>query len=212
MVKAETPEEYQARMEIAGKEWQSRLDQQPGLFEALSRDAMVFATHRGEARSLDTRAARWRYALKMLWRSEAYLGLALYRIRAALRDSGVPIIPQLLNFFCSAVFGIHIGDPVVLKAGIYIPHGEIVLDGIVLVGSGCTLCPWTTLGLQQGNVLGPKLEDNVFVGTGAKILGDVTVGAGARIGANAVVVTDVPAGSTAAGVPAKIHSTEAGDD
>jgi len=204
MVKAETPEEYQARMVIAGKEWQSRLDQQPGLFEALSHDAMIFATHRGEGRGLGTRAARWRYALKTLWRSEAFLGLALYRIRTTLRNSGVPIVPQFLNFVCAGFFGIRIGDPVVLKAGVYIPHGQIVIDGIVLIGSGCTICPWTTIGLQKGRLIGPKLEPEVFVGTGAKVLGDIVIGDGARIGANAVVVTDVPAGATAVGVPAKV--------
>ena len=48
------------------------------------------------------------------------------------------------------------------------------------------------------------LEENVFVGTGAKILGPVTIGANARIGANAVVLTDVPAGATAVGAPARV--------
>jgi serine O-acetyltransferase len=42
------------------------------------------------------------------------------------------------------------------------------------------------------------------VGTGAKILGGVTIGDHARIGANAVVLTDVPARATAVGVPARI--------
>jgi len=47
---------------------------------------------------------------------------------------------------------------------------------------------------------------HVDIGTGAKILGPVTIGDHAKIGANAVVVTDVPAGATAVGIPARIVS------
>ena len=66
------------------------------------------------------------------------------------------------------------------------------------------LCPWITLGLVHGGIVGPTLAERVFVGTGAKILGDVKIGAFAKIGANAVVVADVPAGATAIGVPARV--------
>src|SRR4030066_69050 len=45
-------------------------------------------------------------------------------------------------------------------------------------------------------------------GAGAKILGPITIGDGAKIGSNAVVVKDVPAGATAAGIPARILDEE----
>lgn len=45
---------------------------------------------------------------------------------------------------------------------------------------------------------------NVFVGTGALILGGVTIGNNSIIGARAVVSKDVPAGSVVAGNPAMI--------
>jgi serine O-acetyltransferase len=44
----------------------------------------------------------------------------------------------------------------------------------------------------------------VNVGAGAKILGAVSIGDGAAIGANAVVLTDVPAGASAVGIPARV--------
>src|SRR5947199_7457123 len=50
----------------------------------------------------------------------------------------------------------------------------------------------------------PTLGRNVVIGAGAKILGPILVGDGAKIGSNAVVVRDVPAGSTAVGVPARM--------
>ncbi len=79
-----------------------------------------------------------------------------------------------------------------------------MIDGLVKIGRRAVLCPWITIGLQQGNVNGPTLAEGVFVGTGAKILGDVKIGAHAKIGANCVVVHDVPAGATAVGVPARV--------
>lgn len=49
-----------------------------------------------------------------------------------------------------------------------------------------------------------SLEKNVYIGTGAKVLGPITIGDNVTIGANAVVIKDVPANNTVAGIPAKV--------
>ena len=68
---------------------------------------------------------------------------------------------------------------------------------------GVVIGPFVTIGLRQGDIAGPTIEEDVSVGTGAKVLGPVRVGAGATIGANAVVVDDVEAGVTVVGAPAR---------
>jgi serine O-acetyltransferase len=78
-----------------------------------------------------------------------------------------------------------------------------VLDGLVEIGAGVAIAPFVTIGLRAGNLQGPTIEDGAEIGTGAKLIGPIRVGAGARVGANAVVVDDVPAGATVAGVPAR---------
>ncbi len=181
----------------------------PPLVMALAEDAKMFSYHRGEPVPLEGGAANWLNALRLAWAADDYLGVALYRVRTALQDRGIPIIPRLIHWFSAAAFGIRIGDYVALREGAYIPHGQVVIDGIVVIGRRCVLAPWTTLGVAQGNPTGPELADGVFVGTGAKVLGQVRIGANARIGANSVVVDDVPAGATAIGVPARI--VEQGD-
>jgi acetyltransferase-like isoleucine patch superfamily enzyme len=48
------------------------------------------------------------------------------------------------------------------------------------------------------------IEKNVWIATGATILGGVTVGENSVVAAGAVVTKDVPPNSLAAGVPAKV--------
>jgi serine O-acetyltransferase len=86
-------------------------------------------------------------------------------------------------------------------------HG-IVINAAVRGGAGIRLEHQVTIGAEKGAA--PELGDGVFVGAGARILGGVRVGAGAKIGANAVVVTDVPPGATAVGVPARVIAGAAG--
>lgn len=74
-----------------------------------------------------------------------------------------------------------------------------ILHGVTLGGSG-----------KQGGDRHPKIGSGVLIGAGAKILGNIRVGDGAKIGAGSVVLEDVPAHCTAAGVPARIvgHSCQ----
>ena len=84
-----------------------------------------------------------------------------------------------------------------------LPHG---LNGIVIapnvrIGNNVTIFQHATItrdDIKKTTVI----EDDVIIGTGAVIMNNVHIGKGSKIGANAVVVTDVPAYATAVGVPA----------
>jgi serine O-acetyltransferase len=80
-----------------------------------------------------------------------------------------------------------------------------VVDGLTTVGPDVVLRPFVTIGLRDGDPVGPTLGARVRVGTGAKVFGPVKVGDDVRIGANAVVLRDLPAGSVAVGVPAQVR-------
>jgi serine O-acetyltransferase len=102
-----------------------------------------------------------------------------------------------------ALAQISIGDPVVVHPGVYVIHGQIVVDGLVEIHSGTVIAPFVTIGLRAGDVRGATIERDVSIGTGAKVIGAVRIGAGATVGANAVVVDDVPPGATVVGAPAR---------
>jgi serine O-acetyltransferase len=77
----------------------------------------------------------------------------------------------------------------------------VVINSKVLGGQNIVVESGVVIGDEKG--LSPKLENNIFIGTGAKIIGRLTVGANSKIGANAVVVKDVAPGDSVGGVPAK---------
>jgi serine O-acetyltransferase len=84
-------------------------------------------------------------------------------------------------------------------------HGGMVLHARS-IGDDVHIRQNTTFGVARRgyNLEIPTIEDRVDIGCGACVLGHVTIGHDAVIGANAVVITDIPAGSTAVGVPARI--------
>jgi len=103
--------------------------------------------------------------------------------------------------------GIEIHPGATIGRRFFIDHGMgVVIGETAEIGDDVTLYHGVTLGgtsWKEGK-RHPTLGNGVVVGAGAKILGPITIGDGAKIGSNAVVVKDVPAGATAAGIPARI--------
>ena len=88
------------------------------------------------------------------------------------------------------------------------PNGVVIHQGAV-IGKDCIIMQQVTIG-QVAASGAPVIEAGAYIGAGAKVLGEITIGAGARIGANAVVLQDVPAGTTAVGIPARVISRSSG--
>lgn len=103
--------------------------------------------------------------------------------------------------------GIEIHPGATIGRRFFIDHGMgVVIGETAEIGDDVTLYHGVTLGgtsWKEGK-RHPTLGNGVVVGAGAKILGPIHVGANAKVGSNAVVVRDVPAGSTAVGIPARI--------
>jgi len=179
-------------------------ERHPGFRLAVSEDARITASQRGERYEFKSRRDTLVQVIRLMWVTDAFTAHVAYRLRTTLMRRRVPALPRLLHKFCMRSAQVSIGPGVLMHPGVYLVHGQLVLDGLVEVGSGAVLSPWVTIGLRGGNVQGPTIENSVNIGTGAKIIGPVTVGTEALIGANAVVTTDIPAGVTAVGMPARV--------
>jgi serine O-acetyltransferase len=185
--------------------WADVRARHPRFTVAVAADARMTAARRGERSTYRSRLDLAVQVLRLCLVTESFFGQVCYRAKARCQSHGIPLVPRLLNHAAVRNGQIAIGDPVVVEAGVFIPHGQVVIDGIVRIGQGAVLSPFTTIGLRSGDFEGPTLQPRVALGTGAKVLGPWTIGEGATIGANAVVTSHIPAGATAVGVPARVR-------
>jgi serine O-acetyltransferase len=133
--------------------------------------------------------------------------LLVHRVAHALESGGVPLVPRSMAYVSRTLTGIEIHPAASIGDGFFIDHGMgVVIGETALIGDDVTLYQGVTLG-GTGFATGkrhPTVQDNVTIGSGAKLLGPITVGHGAKIGANSVVITDVPPNSTVVGNPGHV--------
>ena len=114
----------------------------------------------------------------------------------------------------SSEFGVDIHPAARMGHGIMLDHATgLVIGETAVVGNNVSILQSVTLGGtgKEDGDRHPKIGDGVLISAGAKILGNIRVGEGAKVGAGSVVLEDVPAHTTVAGVPAKIVGRPASD-
>ena len=130
--------------------------------------------------------------------------LLAHRVAHALWESELPLIPRAIAYTSRSVTGVEIHPAARIGSDFFIDHGSgVVIGETAEIGDRVTLYQGVTLG-GTGFARGkrhPTLEDDVTVGSGAKLLGPVTVGRNAKVGANTVVIEDVPDHTTVVGNP-----------
>jgi serine O-acetyltransferase len=111
------------------------------------------------------------------------------------RRHRVPLLSDLMETLLNCAVACPLRSPILMPH----PHG-IVIHRNAVIGSRVTVMHQVTIGTRHPSDPGaPVIEDNVFIGAGAKILGAIRIGRGATVGANAVVTIDVPSHCTVVG-------------
>lgn len=175
-----------------------------GLIKQLVTDAYGVALTRYSTPSEGAPVPKAKDALVAAMVQDGYAVLAASRFREAARRWHVPGANRVLRLFQTVLYGIEIGNQVELGEGVNFAHTlGIVIGGDAKIGARVKFLGNNTVGTAKDNGY-PIIEDDVVIGCGARILGPVRIGRGAVIGANAVVVTDLPPGAVAAGIPAKV--------
>jgi len=112
------------------------------------------------------------------------------------------IMFKLIEWFC----GISLWYTTKLGRRVRIWHHSGIVTGPRAIGDDVQIRQNTTIGVGQTgkNDQLPIVGHGVDIGAGACIAGPIYIGEGAKIGANALVITDIPAGATVMGNPAQI--------
>lgn len=138
---------------------------------------------------------------------KGFHALSTYRIAHALWGSGREMLAFFFQNISSEVYGTDIHPAARIGHGILLDHATgFVVGETAIIEHDVSILHEVTLGgtgKETGN-RHPIVRSGVLLGAGAKILGRVTIGEGAKVGAGSVVLDDVPAHTTVAGVPAII--------
>ncbi len=145
---------------------------------------------------------------------KGFQAIQAYRVAHWLWHSGRKDLAYFVQMRVSEQFGVDIHPAARVGQGIMIDHAHsIVIGETAVVGDNVSMLHSVTLGGtgKQDDDRHPKIGDGVLIGAGAKVLGNIKIGRCSRIAAGSVVLHEVPACKTVAGVPAKIVG-EAGCD
>jgi serine O-acetyltransferase len=147
------------------------------------------------------------------WGAQGFWVMIVYRfgrwrygVRPALVRKFFSLIYKLLFKFVQILTGIELPCEAKVGRNFVIDHfGGIIVSGYAEFGDNCRIRSGVVVGLRRvEEKYAPIIGKNVDIGSGAKLLGPIHIGDNVIIGANAVVLTDVPADSIAVGVPASI--------
>ena len=179
------------------KAFEDALEAEPEI--ALASRADILATY-------DRDPACTRYVEPLLY-FKGYQSLQIHRMAHRLYLMGRKDFAFYLQSRVSVVFGVDIHPNARIGKGIFIDHGhDMVIGETAVVGDNVSILHGVTLGgtgKEEGD-RHPKVRDGVLIGAGAKILGNIEIGSCSRVAAGSVVLHDVPANRTVAGVPARI--------
>jgi len=130
-----------------------------------------------------------------------------YRIANRFYKMGLRFIPRFISAIGLFLTTIDIHPAATIGRRVFIDHGVgVVIGETTIIGDDVLIYQQVTLGgvsTDKGK-RHPTLENNVVIGAGAKVLGNILIGANSIVGANSVVIKDVPADSTAVGIPARV--------
>jgi serine O-acetyltransferase len=172
-------------------------DREPALIDAFERDICAVRVRDPACRSF----------LQPFLYFKGFAAIQAYRVANYLWRNSRETLAFHLQSQISEVFQVDIHPAAKLGAGLFFDHATgIVIGETSTVGEDVSILHGVTLGGtgKERRDRHPKIGRGVLISVGAKILGNIRIGDDVRVAAGSVVLNDVPARATVAGVPARI--------
>ena len=175
--------------------------------EALAGDPTIVTKAAADMMAVDERDPACLSLLQPFLYFKGFHALQAHRVAHWLWKEGRQTLAFHLQSRVGERFGLDIHPAARIGQGVMFDHAtSVVIGETAVIGDDCSILHEVTLGgtgaAHQDRH--PKIGKGVLIGAGARVLGNIHVGDGARIAAGSVVLQDVPAGCTVAGVPAKV--------
>ena len=138
---------------------------------------------------------------------KGFQAIQAHRLAHWLLGRGRKDFALLIQSAVSERFQVDINPAVKIGRGFFMDHATgVVVGETAVIGDNVSILQNVTLGGtgKAGGDRHPKISDGVLIGAGANVLGNITIGHCSRVAAGSVVLKDVPAETTVAGVPAKV--------
>ncbi len=167
----------------------------------------MFKSLREDINSVFDRDPAARSALEIVLCYPGLHALWIYRIAHWFWGNEFFLLGRFISHIGRFLTGVEIHPGAKIGSKFFIDHGMgVVIGETAEIGDNVTLYHGVTLGGVTWDKVKrhPTLDDNVVIGSGAKILGPFTVGKGAKVGSNSVVVKEVPENATVVGIPGRV--------
>lgn len=196
------------------REDMQRTELEPLLADILTNNAVLVRSAARDMQAIVDRDPACQSALEPLLFYKGFLAISSYRVAHHLWQGGRTALALYFQSIGSEIFGVDIHPAARIGCGILLDHAtSVVIGETSIVEDDVSILHEVTLG-GTGKVSGdrhPIVRSGVLIGAGSKILGRVTIGQCAKVGAGSVVLEDVPAHTTVAGVPAVVMG-ESGEE
>ncbi len=175
--------------------------------EAYERDPAIVETAEYDLKAVFERDPACKGYVQPFLFFKGFLALQTHRVAHWLYSEGRETMAFYLQSRTSELFQVDINPATRIGRGVFVDHGTgIVIGETAVIGDDVSMLQGVTLGgtgAERGD-RHPKIGKGVLLGAGAKVLGNITIGDYAKIASGSVVLKPVPAGCTAAGVPARL--------
>ena len=175
--------------------------------EAYAADPSIVTDAEADLRAVFERDPACKGFVQPFLHFKGFQALQTHRVSHWLWQSGREALAFYLQSRMSELFQVDIHPAATIGSGAFFDHGTgIVIGETAVIGENVSMLHGVTLGgtgAEQGD-RHPKIGNGVLLGAGAKVLGNIKVGDFAKIASGSVVLKDVPAHCTAAGVPARL--------